>query len=278
MMNDGFIKLYRKFFDHHFWKEDREFSRAEAWIDLLRTARYKKGTSGKIVNGRLIEWERGELLASVRFLQDRWGWGSTGKVTRFLEMLEKQNMVRRKTEQGVTVLTICNYSTYNPMENDNGTGTERRQNSDRTETEQWQGQNSKKVKKVKKGKKEKSVGSTGPSEALKIARFLKESIVANDPDHRYAHNPPTLTSTGWEVEIDRAMRLDGRTPEQLRFIIEYVHNHSSKVANFWKPNIQSGKTLRDHFDRIKQQIINERNNDKKFKKQQTIESELDKFD
>lgn len=148
--DSGFLKIYRSFFDHFLWSKDREFSKAEAWIDLLRTARYDEGTNDKMVNGNVVEWNRGELLASVRFLKNRWNWNSTGKVTRFLELLEKQNMIERKTEQGVTVVSICNYSTYNPLQNDNRTGIEHKQNRDRTETEQRQGQNSKKVKKDKK--------------------------------------------------------------------------------------------------------------------------------
>jgi len=148
--DSGFVKIYRSFFDHFLWNEDREYSKAEAWIDLIRTARYKKGSNTKMVNGTLVEWERGELLASVRFLKHRWNWNSTGKVTRFLDLLEKQNMITRKTEQGVTVVSICKYSTYNPLEDDDRTATEHEQNNDRTATEHGQGQNSKKEKKEKK--------------------------------------------------------------------------------------------------------------------------------
>ncbi len=36
----GYIKVYRKFFASAFWGEKREYSKAEAWLDLLNLGAY----------------------------------------------------------------------------------------------------------------------------------------------------------------------------------------------------------------------------------------------
>lgn len=93
-------------------------------------------------------------------------------------------------------------------------------------------------------------------EARELAEHLRDRIIEFDPDHKYANNPPSLH--GWVKEIERAMRLDGRTYEQLEYMIDYIYTESSSTAQFWQGNIESGKKLRKHFDKIKNQIKNER--------------------
>lgn len=49
----------------------------------------------------------------------------------------------------------------------------------------------------------------------------------------------------WHAEMDRLLRLDGWTPEQVEYVIRWVDRHS-----FWAPNVLSADTLRRHFDRF----------------------------
>lgn len=97
-------------------------------------------------------------------------------------------------------------------------------------------------------------------EADYLANYLLESIRKYDPTHKYHKNPPALN--GWVLDIERAMRLDGRTQEQLEFIIDYIYRHNGKHSDFWAGNIESGKKLRKHFDKIKNQIKQEKSNGK----------------
>jgi hypothetical protein len=55
----------------------------------------------------------------VRFLASRWGWG-VHRVLRFLEIAEKNGEIKRRTEQGETVITLCNYDRYNRIGNTGG--------------------------------------------------------------------------------------------------------------------------------------------------------------
>jgi len=89
----------------------------------------------------------------------------------------------------------------------------------------------------------------------RIAAHLLESICEYDPTHKYNRNEPALST--WEKEIERAIRLDGRTEEQLTFIIDYIYKKQGKNSSFWAGNIESGNKLRQHFDKIKNQITAE---------------------
>lgn len=109
-MDHGYIKLHRKFFLNILWKEPREYSRAEAWLDLIQSARID--STQEIFNGREIEVRKGELVASRRYLEKRWGWGST-KVNNFLDFLRKNQMITTKKTSHQTIITLCNYDTYN---------------------------------------------------------------------------------------------------------------------------------------------------------------------
>lgn len=129
MENKGYIMLSRRFFANPLWVEPREYSRAEAWLDLIQAAGIEERVI--ILDGRAIESRRGEIAASRRFLENRWRW-SAGKVTRFLDMLKSQGMIETRKEHGQTVIRLCNYDTYNPLVTDRHTG-EKTSDEPRTE-------------------------------------------------------------------------------------------------------------------------------------------------
>ena len=99
-MDQGYIKLHRKFFENTLWKEPREYSKAEAWLDLIQSARFE--SSQVILNGRAIEVRMSEVAASRRYLEKRWGWGST-KVNNFLDYLKKNQINHKRQDSGYTV-------------------------------------------------------------------------------------------------------------------------------------------------------------------------------
>lgn len=108
-MTNGFFKLQRRFFDHWLWLERRSFSKAEAWLDLLQIAAFTP--TKRIVRDKLLQIEEGEVIASLRFLAERWTWNKD-KVGQFLSVLEAEKMIRRQTRQGETVITLTRYKDY----------------------------------------------------------------------------------------------------------------------------------------------------------------------
>lgn len=111
---NNYITINRRLFKHPFWEEKRSYSRFEAWLDLCQSARFEITEARRLIDGKLVVWYRGEIPASLRFLAERWDW-SKNKVDHFLKMLESEKMITKRTAQGTsqTIITLCNYDSYN---------------------------------------------------------------------------------------------------------------------------------------------------------------------
>ena len=111
---NNFVPVNRQLFKHEFWEENRAFSRFEAWLDLIVSARFDASEGRKLTGGFIVRWQRGQILASIRFLAERWGW-TKSKTERFLILLRDEKMIKTETATGTTqtIITICNYDTYN---------------------------------------------------------------------------------------------------------------------------------------------------------------------
>ena len=108
----NFIPINRALFEHPLWVEKRSFSRFEAWIYLIKEARFE---DTKVFDGnRIVEVKRGQIYVSVRFFSKAIGW-STKKTLNLLKLLESEKMLKKETveETGQTLITICNYDEYN---------------------------------------------------------------------------------------------------------------------------------------------------------------------
>lgn len=113
-MEDGYIMLSRKFFEHKIWKTARTFNESEAWLDLIQSARFEPSvtTSRVGVCKKEITWGRGQYPASIRFLAKKWNW-NIRKVKSFLTSLKCEDMISVDDAQGITVITLLNFDKYN---------------------------------------------------------------------------------------------------------------------------------------------------------------------
>lgn len=116
-MDEGFLRLSRRFFSNEMWKVAREFSECEAWLDLIQSARFDATDKAysELIGGREISYTRGQYPAAISFLMKRWQW-SEKKVRYFLAKLKKKGMITTCNKQGMNVITLCNYEEYNPVE------------------------------------------------------------------------------------------------------------------------------------------------------------------
>lgn len=151
--NRGWIRLSRKLFDGHdrFWPDDREFTRFEAWIDLIQEAEWRDRT--RMIDGQTIDLERGQLIASQRFLAERWNW-STGKVRRYLELLVDLDRIEWETNHPDNhlgaIITIVNYDRYQSSPSE----TNRETNHQRTTNEPPTNRNLKKLNEEEEGEEQ----------------------------------------------------------------------------------------------------------------------------
>ena len=125
----GWIKLHRSIQEHWLYTEKRKFSKFEAWNDILLTVNFTEGKT--IIKGKLIQIKRGESILSLDSWAKRWGWDKSA-VRRFLNTLQKDNMIELKNETITTRLIVCKYDTYQDMRNGDETQTKRKRNADET--------------------------------------------------------------------------------------------------------------------------------------------------
>lgn len=102
----GYIRLYRDIRSHWIWS-DPDYLRA--WVDLLMMVNHEDKQI--LFNKKLITVKRGSRITSIRKLAERWGW-SRGRVARFLDMLEQDNMIATRRTTQKTLINVINYSFY----------------------------------------------------------------------------------------------------------------------------------------------------------------------
>lgn len=120
----GWIKLHRDIRKH--WI----FQRSDYllyWVDLLMMANHK--AKSWLFNDKLILIKRGEVATSLVNLSKRWNC-SRNKIRHFLDLLENDAMIVQKKDRVYTLVSICNYETYQDREKTKG---QRRDNVRTTE-------------------------------------------------------------------------------------------------------------------------------------------------
>lgn len=109
-MSNGWLKLHRKMFNNPMWEEKREFSKFEAWIDILQMVSYTNKNK-MYISGQLCEWNRGQYPISISFLCDRWNW-TPKKVRTYLKRAEQNKQISLFRASKWTMLTVCKYDSY----------------------------------------------------------------------------------------------------------------------------------------------------------------------
>lgn len=119
--NKGWICLYRDIQDNWVWENDKDeqFSRGQAWVDMLLTANHEDRKI--LLNGKLVTIQRGQFHTSIVKLADKWNW-ERRKVKRFLDLLENDSMIctTSSTTDGTTI-TIVNYDKFQNRGTTDGT-------------------------------------------------------------------------------------------------------------------------------------------------------------
>ena len=109
----GRVLISRCLIDHDFvgFGSEGRYSHSEAWIDLIQMASFKP--RAVTVRNKAYTLDRGQLVASERFLAQRWNW-TRKKLRVFMQKLGAKEMVKKGPSQGpnICVITICNYEKF----------------------------------------------------------------------------------------------------------------------------------------------------------------------
>jgi hypothetical protein len=108
-MSRGFITMSRGVFDHPIF-EPEPYTEREAWLWLIEQAVWRDTTT--MVGRSRIALRRGQCAFSMRFLAEKWQWGSEAAVRRFLDKIRTDAMIDQQATRHATIITICNYDKY----------------------------------------------------------------------------------------------------------------------------------------------------------------------
>jgi hypothetical protein len=128
VIHTAYITLDRKLLNNWLW-EEKPFSKGQAWIDLLFLMNFEDNTFPH--GNQIITIQRGSRLTSIQKLADRWGW-SRKKVYDFLKVMEKEQMIERKSNTKETLITVVKYDDYQLSGNTKETPKKHRRNTEET--------------------------------------------------------------------------------------------------------------------------------------------------
>ena len=127
--NKGWISLHRKILDNPVIPMKKPYSRFEAWVYLLLNVNHSEGKV--VIGNEIIIVAKGSRVTSIMKLCKAFGWGNT-KVRNFLDLLQKDSMIKYESNTRMTLISICNYATYQNPEPVNKSVTTYEQTADKS--------------------------------------------------------------------------------------------------------------------------------------------------
>lgn len=106
----GFIALHREIKNHWIFQNDQYF---KAFVTILIDVNYT--AKDTLIDGEIVRCERGSAAYSIPTWVHRLGNNWTRqKVRSFFKLLEKDGIITVRGLRKTTMITVCNYDTYNP--------------------------------------------------------------------------------------------------------------------------------------------------------------------
>jgi DNA replication protein DnaD len=232
-MEKGYVKLWRKFRDHPFWREERKFSRAEGFLDLVMSA---NGTDKTVIfDGSPLLIRRGQLLTSERKLAERWRWSKTKTRLLLFYLQNSDRSIEVNSDHKKTLITITNYNIYNPL-----TNTEKTTSPDDKKTTEKPLKDHRLAPTNKDRKKEKDIRP----EFFTLVDLLSEKMRENDPKTKIPETEAQREK--WATDFRLLVERDGRPIEEVKEVLAWCQKDS-----FWRANILSAPKFRERFAQLK---------------------------
>ena len=117
MRRRGFILIDRNLLDHPLYKK-KPFDHTHAWLDILMLASFKDRRVYWMDD--IVELQRGQLVTSLRYLANRWGW-STTKVRKAISRWTKAGSIKTHAEHTTgTLISVVEYERYQRISLEDG--------------------------------------------------------------------------------------------------------------------------------------------------------------
>lgn len=231
----GYFKIERDFLSSPFWLAE-EFTKAQAWIDLIGMANFADKT--KFYKGTFQKVKRGQIITSQQSLANRWKW-SRHRVSDFLRTLEGAAMVTTERTTHGTLLTVVNYGFYQDERAAKGRKTGQPKDAGGT----LDGHR----RDIQEESKERKEEIYIPSRA-DIASYVSTKELDADPDEIFDY----YQAVGWEINgrpikdwkaVCRKWKSYGKKPEQPKTYDEMLEEARKLTPeDLYGPTWNGGKT------------------------------------
>ena len=200
-MNDiGYIKVHRRIWNCPIWDDDEDrFDKRSAWIDMLLLANHAEK---KIVLGnteKLIE--RGQFHTSTVKLSERWHWNRR-TVKKYLEQLERLEMITAEYTGKGTTITIVNYGFYQSSGNESAQDSAQHSAQQSTQQSAQQSAHEQEYKNIKEKDIPKGISKKKVYPYSEIVEYLNEKA-----EKRYQANTKD-TQKYIKARIDEGFTVD----------------------------------------------------------------------
>lgn len=191
--NTGWIKIHRKITKWEWYDDGNTF---RLFLHLLITANYEsKKWHGITVN-------RGELITSIRNLAKTLKL-SEQKIKTAINKLKSTHEITNKSTNKYTIVTICNYDSYQSLENQNNTQNNTQNNNQITNEQQTNNKQITTTKEYKEKRKESKISKEllrkNNIAVLKNEKNTSNSLLENDKIITTKKITPKLFNDFWEL-------------------------------------------------------------------------------
>jgi hypothetical protein len=226
---NGYIKLHRKVLDGG-WLQNGDLWRFWSWC-LLKAA-YEPYVA--IVGYQKIPLNPGQFIfgrnVAVKELKM-----SERTIRTCLSTLKKLENLTIKPTNKFSIITVVNWELYQSNEDEaTNKATNDRPTSDQQVT------TFKEYKEGKEGKSKTKKTFSSDSIEIGLAEFYAKLIKGRGCEEKL---PSSFQ--GWASDIDKLIRIDGRPPERIKEVMEWVQGDS-----FWQGNILCPSKLRNQWGKV----------------------------
>lgn len=228
----GYILLARKALDSELMNKPPLY--LKLWVWMIGKANWRDRDKLK----------RGQFVTTIAEMQEAMsfqvGWRKVtptkDEIRSAYEAFTKTTMITtRKTTRGM-VVTILNYGLYQDSKNYEGHKEAHDEDTPKpTDSPQD----------TEEGLRRNNLKPSSP-EALRLSGVLADMILKNNPGNTKLNNGKReATVARWAVDIDKLIRIDGKTAGEIERVI-----HWCQADSFWMTNILSGAKLREKWDQL----------------------------
>ena len=205
---EGWIKIHRQIQKHWVWSNAEYF---KAWIAIIMFVNHEP--KKVLIHGELFECDRGQSLMSlqnwVKIFGKNW---TIQKVRTFFTLLENDAMICTKGMRKTTCLTVCNYDSYQELQQTNN-----RQTTDKQQANNTQITTNKNEKNDKNEKNEKN--NKADAWILKVDEQYRE-IISMFVDYKKSKNQAYKNEKSFMLMANKLISMSNNNPDNAKKIVE----------------------------------------------------------